>query len=152
MPIPIGQEYMEAPAALGKIANYQSVEANTTACGAEEIVFGKAVYAEEDVAQVMTTGKDFFGVVLARSYVKEITAGDKAGVYVKGDAVPVIRKGTIWVQVDEDVISNQKAVVNTATGNFLPANTALESKTEVVGTFMSTAMADGLAMLQINLP
>lgn len=152
MPITIGQEYMSAPAALGKIANYQAVEANTTACGTEEVVFGKAVYAEEDVSQVMTSGQDFFGVALARDYVTEITASDKVGVYHQGEALPVLRKGTIWVQVDEDVKSNQKAVANTDTGNFLPSATALATKTEVVGTFMSTAMAEGLAMLQISLP
>lgn len=152
MPIPIGKEYMDAVGGLGKIANYQNVEVNTTACGDKEVGFGKAIYAEEDIAQVLEASKDFFGVALARNYVPEITAGEKVGTYKQGDAVPALRKGTIWVLVDEDVKSGNKAVANTATGNFLPSSTSETTKTDVIGTFLSTAMADGLAMLQINLP
>ncbi|WP_262405586.1 hypothetical protein [Listeria monocytogenes] len=98
----------------------------------------------------MTTG-DFYGVAVAKNYVDEYT-DDKAGVYKPSEAVPVLRQGTITVIVDEDVKSGEKAVVNTATSNFLPSTTAKTTKTEVIGVFKSTTSSDGLAKLEINLP
>lgn len=152
MAIQIGQEYMRPEGGIGKLANYQDTQSDTAAVGAVTIKFGQAVQVDEDVAVPLTTGGSLFGIAIAKDYVAEITAGAKTGVYNQYEALPVLRKGTIWVEVDEDVKSGQTALANTVTGNFLPSNTVLTTKTEKIGSFQSTAYAGDVAMLQINLP
>ncbi|EAC4842306.1 hypothetical protein ARS26_14765 [Listeria monocytogenes] len=149
MSIPTGQEYMMPELGLGKIASYQRSQVDSAAVK-KDISFGKAVQVIDDEASPLTTG-DFYGVAVAKNYVDEYT-DDKAGVYKPSEAVPVLRQGTITVIVDEDVKSGEKAVVNTATSNFLPSTTAKTTKTEVIGVFKSTTSSDGLAKLEINLP
>ncbi|EIM3837981.1 hypothetical protein PPZ65_000091 [Listeria monocytogenes] len=149
MSIPAGQEYMMPELGLGKIASYQRSQVDSAAVK-KDINFGQAVQVIDDEASPLTTG-DFYGVAVAKNYVDEYT-DDKAGVYKPSEAVPVLRQGTITVIVDEDVKSGEKAVVNTATSNFLPSTTAKTTKTEVIGVFKSTTSSDGLAKLEINLP
>ncbi|EMP4325313.1 hypothetical protein WD337_001850 [Listeria monocytogenes] len=149
MSIPTGQEYMMPELGLGKIASYQRSQVDSAAVK-KDINFGQAVQVIDDEASPLTTG-DFYGVAVAKNYVDEYT-DDKAGVYKPSEAVPVLRQGTITVIVDEDVKSGEKAVVNTATSNFLPSTTAKTTKTEVIGVFKSTTSKDGLAKLEINLP
>ncbi|ECC2279213.1 hypothetical protein FOK23_11075 [Listeria monocytogenes] len=149
MSIPTGQEYMMPELGLGKIASYQRSQVDSAAVK-KDINFGQAVQVIDDEASPLTTG-DFYGVAVAKNYVDEYT-DDKAGVYKPSEAVPVLRQGTITVIVDEDVKSGEKAVVNTATSNFLPSTTAKTTKTEVMGVFKSTTSRDGLAKLEINLP
>ncbi|HHR1949180.1 TPA: structural cement protein Gp24 [Listeria monocytogenes] len=134
---------------LGKIASYQRSQVDSAAVK-KDINFGQAVQVIDDEASPLTTG-DFYGVAVAKNYVDEYT-DDKAGVYKPSEAVSVLRQGTITVIVDEDVKSGEKAVVNTATSNFLPSTTAKTTKTEVIGVFKSTTSSDGLAKLEINLP
>ncbi|EQC2099430.1 structural cement protein Gp24 [Listeria monocytogenes] len=149
MSIPTGQEYMMPELGLGKIASYQRSQVDSAAVK-KDINFGQAVQVIDDEASPLTTG-DFYGVAVAKNYVDEYT-DDKAGVYKPSEAVSVLRQGTITVIVDEDVKSGEKAVVNTATSNFLPSTTAKTTKTEVIGVFKSTTSRDGLAKLEINLP
>ncbi|EAV9863754.1 hypothetical protein FFD13_06785 [Listeria monocytogenes] len=149
MSIPTGQEYMMPELGLGKIASYQRSQVDSAAVK-KDINFGQAVQVIDEEASPLTTG-DFYGVAVAKNYVDEYT-DDKAGVYKPSEAVPVLRQGTITVIVDEDVKSGEKAVVNTATSNFLPSTTAKTTKTEVIGVFKSTTSRDGLAKLEINLP
>ncbi|EAC6985210.1 TPA: hypothetical protein RF195_000832 [Listeria monocytogenes] len=149
MSIPAGQEYMMPELGLGKIASYQRSQVDSAAVK-KDINFGQAVQVIDEEASPLTTG-DFYGVAVAKNYVDEYT-DDKAGVYKPSEAVPVLRQGTITVIVDEDVKSGEKAVVNTATSNFLPSTTAKTTKTEVIGVFKSTTSRDGLAKLEINLP
>ncbi|EOW3720609.1 hypothetical protein ACPXNX_001678 [Listeria monocytogenes] len=149
MSIPTGQEYMMPELGLGKIASYQRSQVDSAAVK-KDINFGQAVQVIDEEASPLTTG-DFYGVAVAKNYVDEYT-DDKAGVYKPSEALPVLRQGTITVIVDEDVKSGEKAVVNTATSNFLPSTTAKTTKTEVVGVFKSTTSKDGLAKLEINLP
>ncbi|EKZ4333581.1 hypothetical protein QRW32_000468 [Listeria monocytogenes] len=149
MSIPTGQEYMMPELGLGKIASYQRSQVDSAAVK-KDINFGQAVQVIDEEASPLTTG-DFYGVAVAKNYVDEYI-DDKAGVYKPSEAVPVLRQGTITVIVDEDVKSGEKAVVNTATSNFLPSTTAKTTKTEVIGVFKSTTSRDGLAKLEINLP
>lgn len=151
MAIPVGQQYMSAEGGLGKLANYQSTQADSKGVGETAVKFGQAVQVSNGAAAPLTDG-DFFGVVIAKNFVPEITAGEKVGSYKKGEAAPVLRKGSIWVTADEDVTEGQKAAANKATGNFLPSTSATATKTEAIGTFQSTALAGGVAILQINLP
>ncbi|EUJ44050.1 structural cement protein Gp24 [Listeria fleischmannii] len=149
MGIPVGQEYTLPDIGLGKIASYQRYQADSAAV-IEKIKFGQAVEVSEDEAKPLSNG-DFYGVAIAKNYVPEYDA-EKIGEYNVNEAVPVMRQGTIVVICDEDVKSGEKAVANTATGNFLPSTTALTTKTDVIGTFKSTAQKDGLVKLEINMP
>ena len=153
MTIPVGQEYMRPEGGIGKLANYQDTQADTMGVGPAAIKFGQAVQtADGEIAAPLAAEGVFLGVAIAKDYVKEITNGVKTGVYNQYEALPVLRKGTIWVEVDEDVTKGQAAVANTATGNFLPSSTVITTKTEKIGSFQSTAIAGDVAMLQINLP
>lgn len=146
MTIPLPEKYMRPEGGVGKLANYQSTQADTLVAGAA-IPYGSPVSAVDGVASVFTTG-DLFGVVIAQEYAKEIPYGDgeKVGEYPKGKPVPVLRKGSIWVKVSDDVVQNEKATVNAS--GFKKA----VAEEVVVGVFQSTASANGLAILQINLP
>lgn len=137
---------MSAEGGIGKLANYQDVQTDSRVAGVKVVRFGQAVQSNENVAEPFDTGA-FFGVAIAKNYVDEITSGDKSGAYKRHEMIPVLRKGTIWVQVDEDVKIGEFAKVN-ATGNFGLATDRASS----VGIYQSTAHQDGLAMLQINLP
>ncbi|HAB8730443.1 TPA_asm: hypothetical protein GYS69_14230 [Listeria monocytogenes] len=150
MSIPAGQEYMMPELGLGKIASYQRSQVDSAAVK-KDINFGQAVQVVDDEASPLEDTGDFYGVAVTKNYVDEYT-DDKVGVYKPSEAVPVLRQGTITVIVDEDVKSGEKAVVNTATSNFLPSTTAKTTKTEVIGVFKSTTSRDGLAKLEINLP
>lgn len=150
MSIPVGQEYTLPDIGLGKIASYQRYQADSAAV-VQTIKFGQAVQVLEDEAKPLNSDGDFYGVAIAKNYVPEYDA-EKIGEYKANEAVPVMRQGTIVVICDEDVKSGEKAVANTDTGNFLPSTTALTTKTDVIGTFKSTAQAGGLTKLEINMP
>jgi len=137
---------MQPEGGIGTIANYQGVQADSRVIGTQEVRFGQAVQSNEHIAEPFNGGA-FFGVAIAKNYVQEITSTEKVGVYRQHEMVPVLRKGTIWVQVDEDVKIGEFASVNTA-GNFgLSAN-----QSSAIGIYQSTAHEGNLAMLQINLP
>lgn len=146
MTIPLPEKYMRPEGGVGKLANYQSTQADTLVAGAA-IPYGSPVSAVDGVASVFTTG-DLFGVIIAQEYAKEIPYGDgeKVGEYPKSKPVPVLRKGSIWVKVSDDVVQNEKATVNAS--GFKKA----APEETVIGVFQSTASANGLAILQINLP
>lgn len=152
MTIPYPQKYMAPELGIGKLANYQNTQADSKAVGTNSIKFGQAVQVTESIAAPCTTG-NFFGVALAKNYVDEINFNDdsKTGLYRQGEMVAVLRKGSIWVQVDEDVKEGELASVK-PTGNFSVASTAEDSTDKPIGIFQTSAQADGLAILQINLP
>lgn len=148
MTIPFPTKYMQPELGIGKLANYQSVQTDSKVIGTDEVLFGQGVEVVEHVAKPYASGV-FFGVALAKNYVDEIKFNDdeKVGIYRKSEMVPVLRKGSVWVKVDDDVKEGEQAKV-TATGNFDVA----ASGDTVIGVFQSTASKDGLAILQINLP
>ena len=71
------------------------------------------------------------------------------------EMVPILRKGAIWVKVDEDVLAGENAKA-LSTGNFGKATISSDPATTpsdtVIGTFKTSASAGSLAVLQINLP
>ena len=152
MTIPYPQKYMAPELGIGKLANYQNTQADSKAVGTNSIKFGQAVQVTESIAAPYTTG-NFFGVALAKNYVDEIKFNDdkKTGEYRQGEMVAVLRKGSIWVQVDEDVKEGEYASVK-ATGNFGSVSTAEDSTDKPIGIFQTSAQAGSLAILQINLP
>lgn len=146
MTIPLPRKYMDPELGIGKLANYQSTQADTKV-STEKIPFGSPVEATENTVKVLADGT-FFGVAIAENYAKEITYDnvEKVGEYPVNKPVAVLRKGSIWVKAVEDVKESEPATA-TADG-FKKATTAEET----IGVFQSTAQADGLVMLQINLP
>lgn len=150
MPIPIGQQYMNPEVGLGKIASYQDVQADSALVG-EELPFGAPVEFSDGVAKKLTASGDFYGITIAKEYVPELF-GDKDGKYDEKEMVPVLRRGTICVQVAEDVVSGEKAVVDTTKGQFVPSDSTSTTISAVVGVFKTTAQAEGLAHVEINLP
>ncbi|MCU2207832.1 structural cement protein Gp24 [Enterococcus faecalis] len=156
MTIPYPEKYMKPELGVGKLANYQDVQADSLVVGAGGLGFGVGVQVKEDVATTYQDGQ-FYGVTYAKNYVEEIPFGDveKVGIYKEHEMVPILRKGSIWVKVNEDVLAGENAKV-VAEGGFAKATisadpTATPSDT-VIGTFKTTASAGGLAILQINLP
>ena len=148
MTIPIPTKYMQPELGIGKLANYQGTQSDSKVIGTDKVLFGQGVEVVENVAKPYSTGV-FFGVSIAKNFVDEIKFDDntKVGEFRKGEMVAVLRKGSIWVKVDNDVKEGEQAKV-VATGNFDVAATG----DAVIGIFQSTAQRDGLAVLQINLP
>jgi len=145
MPIPLPEKYMRPEGGIGKLANYQGTQADTLVA-AEKIPYGAPIQATEGEARVYSDS--FFGVAIADNVAKEIAydGADKVGEYAAFKPVAVLRKGSIWVKVTADVKQNEAAAA-TATG-FKPVG---EDET-AVGVFQTSAQANGLAVLQINLP
>lgn len=146
MSIPLPQKYMRPEGGIGKLANTQATQADTL-IASEKIPYGSPIAATNGEAATFSTG-DFFGVAIAQDYAEEITYdnAEKVGAYPIHKPVAVLRKGSIWVKVDEDVVMNEKAAAS-ATG-FKKSVDA----TDAIGIFQSSAQAGGLAVLQINLP
>uniref|UniRef100_UPI0018E49ED9 structural cement protein Gp24 n=1 Tax=Mycobacteroides abscessus TaxID=36809 RepID=UPI0018E49ED9 len=141
----------------GKIASYHDHRADSGAA-AEKIEWGVAVqYNAANPNKIETydgTG-DVVGVAIANHYAETRLASvndSVDGAYVADDAVSFLRRGIIFVEVLEDVVKGEKAVVDNATGNFRPSDTVTVEKSAVVGVFKSSAAANGLAQLEINLP
>lgn len=157
MPITNYDQYMPEVLGKGKIALYPEHRADTGAIQAA-LVFGVAVQynaADADfVEQYDGTGK-FVGVSIAdhHSETRLASVDDEVeGAYQAGQAVSFLRKGVIYVEVLEDVVKGDDAVIDDTTGNFRPGDTATVTVSEVVGVFKSSAAANGLAQLEINLP
>ncbi|EGO5846001.1 hypothetical protein KJZ24_01360 [Enterococcus faecalis] len=148
MTIPYPEKYMKPELGVGKLADYQDVQADSLVVGAEGLGFGVGVQVKENVATAYKDGK-FYGVSYAKNYVEEIPYGDveKIGKYKEHEMVPILRKGSIWVKVNEDVLAGEDAKVLNG-GNFGKATTS----DTVIGTFKTTASSGNLAILQINLP
>jgi hypothetical protein len=157
MPIMDYREYMTPELGKGKIASYHEGHADTGAAGAD-IQWGLAVQlSASNPNQVIPydgTG-NFQGVAMANHYA-ETRLSDVSqfidGHYVANDAVSYMRRGIIFVEVEEDVIKGDNAVIDKTTANFRPATTTVTTVSGVIGSFKSSAPAGNLAELEINLP
>lgn len=158
MPITTYRDNMDPVLAKGHVSRYAEQHADTFAAGGA-IEWGVAVQpsaANPDIAvRYDGTGK-FAGIAIAQPYgeyrVADVSQALPVGGYVQYDALSALRKGTIVVQVLENVTRGQDAVIDNATANFRPAGTATTAVSGVVGTFRKGATANGLAELTINLP
>lgn len=157
MPITDYREYMAEELGKGKIATLNDYIAESGAA-AENIDWGVAVqYNAANPNRIETykgTGR-FAGIAVANHYAEyrlASVADDIDGHYVANDAVSYLRRGIIFVEVLEDVIKGEDAVIDNATGNFRPSDTATIEKSAVVGVFKTSASANGLAQVEINLP
>lgn len=156
MPITSYEQYMQEPTGKGRVALYPEHRADTLAA-AEAIGWGRAVQynaANKNRADLYDGGK-VVGIAIANHYAEYRSANvnnDIVGEYAANEAVSVLRKGVIWVQVLEDVEKGEDAVADNATGDFRPSDTATVGKSAVIGVFKTSAVANGLAQLEINLP
>ncbi len=157
MPITSYDQYMSEELGKGVIAEYRSSHADSKAAGGD-IPFGVAVElgATNKNTVVQFAGGVPYGVAVARHFNEYVNTTDaEAKKYVQYEAVPVLRQGVIWVEVVEDVTAGQKAVADNATGNFRATTTdgTTTFGVEFPGAvYKSSAIAGGLAKLEINLP
>lgn len=141
----------------GRIAEYKDVSADTKAAGGE-IGFGKVVELDETGEKaIQFEGGVPFGIAMAKHFAeydpKVIPEGVDVNVYKEFDAVSVVRKGIVWVEVLEDVVAGDAVAVDDATGDFRPGDTAETDSTELPGAqFKSSAIAGNLAKVELNLP
>jgi|SRR5579875_953216 len=157
MPITNYSQYMPQELGKGKISSYHDYRADSAAA-AENIDWGVAVQLNptnpNKVETYKGTGK-FVGIAIANHFAEyrlASVADDIDGHYLANDAVSYLRRGVIFVEVLEDVVKGEEAVIDNATGNFRPSDTAVTQKSGVVGVFKTSASAGGLAQLEINLP
>ncbi|GEM_PF-1174928 len=156
MPITQYPEYMNEPLGIGRIGLYPEHRADTLAA-AETIPWGAAVQygANAEQGEVYDGARPFRGVAIAGHHAEYRVAdvnNDIVGQHVQYDAISVLRKGAIWVKVLEDVIKGDAAKADKTTGNFRPGGTATTTVSGVIGEFKTAALANGLALLEINLP
>ncbi|GKV70274.1 hypothetical protein NCCP2716_27720 [Sporosarcina sp. NCCP-2716] len=146
-------KYMPEASHAGKIANYQDYQADTKPAS-EKIPFGAALQLTADGESVSTvkTGGKPVGIALA-SEVHDWINNEDDQHYKQFNPVAVVRKGTIWVRVGEDVIAGEEANVNPEDGRFYAADTATVNTIKFpTAVFKTKAKLGGLAQLQINLP
>ena len=75
MTIPYPEKYMKPELGIGKLANYQGVQADSLVVGVGGLGFGVGVQVTEDVATTYKDGQ-FYGISYAKNYVEEIPYGD----------------------------------------------------------------------------
>jgi len=152
-------EYMIESTGKGRVAQYPDQRADTLAAN-ETIGWGRAVQyaaANKNRADLYdgASGAKVVGVAIANHFAEYRSSNVNnpiTGEYVANDAVSVLRKGLIWVEVLEDVVRGDQAVADNATGDFRPSQTATAGKSAVIGEFKSSASTGGLALLEINMP
>lgn len=157
MPITNYSQYMPEELGKGKVSSYHDHRADSAAAS-ETINWGVAVQLNatnpNKIDTYDGTGK-FVGIAIANHFAETRVTSDVdtvQGAYQANDAVSYLRRGIIFVQVLEDVIKGEDAVIDNATGDFRPSDTATVAKSAVVGIFKSSASANGLAQVEISLP
>ncbi|MBP2057889.1 hypothetical protein J2Z60_001064 [Lactobacillus colini] len=136
--------YSDGNLSAGKIATLENYSINTVTAGAD-LKFGQAVVIKDGLA-VPATKAPIFGVVLKRQWTESIDFVPEEmenDHWYKGNAVDVLRDGTIAVPISEDVNENENATVD-ADGNFKAASAG----DKIVGVFLSSGDKGNTAILQ----
>jgi hypothetical protein len=146
-------KYMPEASRAGVLANYQDYSADTKA--AEEVIpFGAAVQLGADgegVATVKAAGKPY-GIAIASEVHDWVNNADDQH-YKQYKPVAVARKGVIWVNAGEDVLTGEAANVNPANGKFYASDTVTVGTISFpTATFKTKAAANSLVQVEINLP
>ncbi|WP_406944493.1 hypothetical protein ACJA3J_15075 [Halobacillus sp. SY10] len=146
-------KYMPEAQGKGKLANYQDYSAETKAA-AEDIPYGVAVQLGTDRETVSVfAGGSPVGIALAQEPNDWQDPNANNQLYKAQMPVAIVRKGPIWVEVEEDVNIGDKAVADNSTGNFRPEGTATSNIVAFpTAVFKTAALAGELAQLEINLP
>lgn len=131
----------------GRIATLEPYRVNVETAGAD-IKFGQAVVIKNGVV-VPAAKAPIYGISLNRDWTSSIDFVQKEmdeDHYSKGQALDVLRDGTISVNVSADVNRGENATVD-ADGNFKPAG----ASDKVVGVFLSAANKGEVARLQTRI-
>lgn len=146
--IPDGTLYHDGPLSPGTIASpFDVTSVNTEHAGAE-IIFGGAVVLKDGKA-VQATKAPIYGVALKRTYVKgdnlepETVQADK---WHEDETLGVMRDGTIYVPISEDVNHGDNATVD-SNGKFKVA----KNNDIVVGVFTEAGYKDSATTLQTRI-
>lgn len=131
----------------------------------DELLFGMACVAGTDpvlqVKKPSTGGEVFRGVTIMNQAKEQILESGElfksSGKYLENQQVPVLRRGVIWVEVNQDVEPDDPAFfVHTGAaadiGKFRMDDAATDADAVPTGVFRSAATAGNLALLEINLP
>lgn len=154
MPITNYDQYMKESTGKGRVSLYPEHRADTLA-STKAIEWGKAVQynaTNKDRGETYDGTQKVVGVAIAQHFAQVTLNNSIIGSYAENDAVSVLRKGVIWVEVLEDVKKGDLAVADNVTGDFRPSGTAVAEVSKSIGEFKSSATAGGLAQLEINLP
>lgn len=139
--------YSDGNLSAGKIATLEDYRINTATAGAD-IKFGQAVVLKDGLA-VPASKAPIFGIVLKRQYTSSIdfiqSEMDKDH-WSEGEAVDILRDGTISVPISDDVNEGENATVD-ADGNFKAAGTS----DKIVGVFLSAGNKGATAILQTRI-
>lgn len=144
MAIPDGKLYDDGVMGAGAVAGTGPTTINTEKAGAA-IGFGLGVTLSAGKAVPATTAP-IYGVSVRRNYTVgyELNGATKdADAFQEGEAMGVLREGSIAVQISGDVEAGDNATVD-ATGKFKEA----ASGDTVVGVFRTTGKAGSTAVLQ----
>jgi len=111
----------------------------------------KGTVADKQVLIPTTTGDVFRGVAVF-THTVEIDRDTGLAAHADGDAVSVLRKGKIWVEVTSDVAVDAVAYVDVAGTDLGKFTDVSSSNLATGGIFRTAASSGGLAVLEINLP
>lgn len=143
-----GSLYIDDQFGNGVIAS-DSITTINSATAAEAIGFGQAVNLNADNQVVTAKSAPIYGIAaqeksgITHGFTFENVATDT---FQAGEAVSVVRDGTVYVPVSADVNAGEPATVD-ADGNFKPAG----SSDKPVGLFRDSANAGGTARVQIRI-
>lgn len=146
MAIPDGKLYDDGVFGAGAVAGTGPTTINTEKAGTA-VGFGLGVTLSGGKA-VPATSAPIYGVSVRRSYTLGSTLNDAtkdADAYQEGEAMGVLREGSIAVQISSDVEAGDNAAVD-ATGKFKEA----ASGDTVVGVFRTAGNAGETAVMQTS--
>lgn len=146
MAIPDGKLYDNGVLGAGAVAGTGPTTINTEKAGAT-VGFGLGVTLSGGKAVPATTAP-IYGVSVRRNYTVGYTLNDEtkdADAYQEGEAMGVLREGSIAVQISSDVEAGDNATVD-ASGKFKEA----ASGDTVVGVFRTAGKAGETAVLQTS--
>jgi hypothetical protein len=146
-----------AAAFAGLIFDMRNIVVESYACESATIAFGSAVAPGTDpraqVKKPTATSQGFRGVALHEYGHAQDTSGNAS--YLQYEAVNVLRKGAVWVQVATAVTENATAyyVASGANAGMFDdsAGEVTSSGGSRAGVFRTAASASGLAVLEIDL-
>lgn len=148
MAIPDGKLYDDGVLGAGAVAGTSPTTINTETAGSA-VGFGLGVTLSEGKAFPATTAP-IYGVSVRRNYTVGYFLDDAAkdaDAYQEGEAMGVLREGSIAVQISSDVEAGDNATVDAAAaGQFKKA----DSGDTVVGAFRTSGKAGETAVLQTS--
>lgn len=148
--VPETNGYVSGPLGAGQIATNQPNVINSLPV-TSPLGFGLAVKQAGGVAALATAAADVFGISLKRNYLQSFDTPDVEQ-WAAGQDVPVIRMGSVAVQISSDVKQGDPATID-ANGLFKTATAgdAVIGQFLDDGAFITDGSSVSTAPIQINL-